>query len=158
MCFSHTISRHIFILHVSHAPHQQLSLIDAPLRRVAVDLIRPILSASEKGYRYILISVYYASTYLKALRLKIIETEVVTEALIMSIYSRLGMPEEVLSNLGTRFVSNCIEKLSRLLWIIQLTTTRYHLICNGLESTSIAGSRKFLDLHAVNNFESCTCS
>ena len=47
-------------------------------------------------------------------------------------YSRIGIPEEVLSDLGTQFVSKCIEELSRLLSIKRLTTTPYHPICNGL--------------------------
>ena len=47
-------------------------------------------------------------------------------------YSRLGIPEEVLSDLGTQFVSKCMEKVSRLLSIKRLTTTQCHPICNGL--------------------------
>ena len=47
-------------------------------------------------------------------------------------YSRLGIPEEVLSNLGTQFVSKCVEEVTRLLSIKRLITTLYHSICNGL--------------------------
>ena len=47
-------------------------------------------------------------------------------------YSRLGIPQEVLSDLGTQFVSKCMEEVSRLLFIKQLTATPYHPICNGL--------------------------
>ena len=50
----------------------------------------------------------------------------------MDMYSRLGISEEVLSDLGTQFVSKCMEKVSRLLSIKRLTTTPYHPICNGL--------------------------
>ena len=47
-------------------------------------------------------------------------------------YRRLGIPEEVLSDLGTQFVLKCMEEVSRLLSIKRLTTTPYHPICNGL--------------------------
>ena len=47
-------------------------------------------------------------------------------------YSRLEIPEEVLSDLGTQFVLKCMEEVSRLLSIKRLTTTPYHPICNGL--------------------------
>ena len=47
-------------------------------------------------------------------------------------YSRLGIPEEVLSDQGTQFVSSCMQEVSRLLFISRLTTTPYHLIRNGL--------------------------
>ena len=44
----------------------------------------------------------------------------------------MGVPEEVLSDMGTQFVSSCMQEVSRLLNIRQLTTTPYHPICNGL--------------------------
>ena len=47
-------------------------------------------------------------------------------------YSCLGISEEVLSDLGTQFVSKCMEEVSRLLSIKRLTTMLYHPICNGL--------------------------
>ena len=75
--------------------------------------------------------VYYATRYPEAVPFKNIETEAVAEALL-DIYSRLGIPEEVLSDLGTQFVSKCMEEVSRLLSIKPPTATRYHPICNGL--------------------------
>ena len=73
---------------------------------------------------------YYATRYPEAVPLKNIETETVAEALL-DMYSGLGIQEEVLSDLGTQFVSKCMEEVSRSL-IKRLTTTRYHPICNGL--------------------------
>ena len=110
---------------------RDMLLIDMPFRRVAVDLVGPISPPSEKGHRYILTLVDYATRYPKAVSLKNIETETVAEALL-DIYGRLGMPEEVLSDLATQFVSKCMEEVSRLLSIKRLTTMPYHPICNGL--------------------------
>ena len=73
----------------------------------------------------------YATRYPEAVPLKNIETETVAEALL-DMYSRVGVSEEVLSDLDTQFVSKCMEEVSRLLPIKRLTTTPYHLICNGL--------------------------
>ena len=42
------------------------------------------------------------------------------------------MLEEILSDLGTQFVSECMQEVSRLLSIKQLSTTPYHPMCNGL--------------------------
>ena len=50
----------------------------------------------------------------------------------LDMYSPLGVPEKVLSDLGTQFVLKCMEEVSRLLSIKRLTTTPYHPICNGL--------------------------
>ena len=49
-----------------------------------------------------------------------------------TVYSGVGVPDEVLSDLGTQFVSNCMEEVSRLLSIKRSTTTPYYPICNGL--------------------------
>ena len=116
---------------VPRVPLGDMPLIDMLFRRVAVDLVGPISPPSEKGHRYILTLVDYATRYPEAVPLKNIETETVVEALL-DMYSRLGVPEEVLSDLGTQFVSKCMEDVSRLLSIKRLTTTPYHPICNGL--------------------------
>ena len=63
--------------------------------------------------------------------LKNIDTETVAEALV-DIFSRLRVPEEILSDLGTQFASECMKEVARLLSIKQLTTTPYHPMCNGM--------------------------
>ena len=73
----------------------------------------------------------YATRYPGAVPLKNIDTETVAEALV-DIFSRLGISEEILSDLGTQFVSDCKKEVARLLSIKQLTTTPYHPMCNGM--------------------------
>ena len=116
---------------VPRAPLGDMPLIDQPFKRVAIDLVGPIAPASEKGNRYILTLMDYATRYPEAVPLKNIDTETVAEALL-DMYSRVGVPEEVLSNLGTQFTSNCMKEVSRLLSIRRLTTSPYHPACNGL--------------------------
>ena len=108
-----------------------MPLIDTPFKRIAVGFVGPITPASERGHRYFLTLVDYATRYPEAVPLKNIDTETVAEALL-EMYSHLGIPEEVLSNQGTQFVSSCMQEVSRLLPINRLTTTPYHFICNGL--------------------------
>jgi len=48
-------------------------------------------------------------------------------------FSRLGISEEILSDLGTQFVSDCMKEVACLLSIKQLTTTPYHPMCNGMK-------------------------
>ena len=108
-----------------------MPLIDTPFKRVAVDIVGPIAPPSEAGHRYILTLVDYATRYPEAVPLKKITTEAVAEALL-DIYSRVGIPEEVLTDQGTQFMSECMQEVSRLLSIKGLTSTPYHPICNGL--------------------------
>ena len=73
----------------------------------------------------------YATRYPEAVPLKNIDTETVAEALL-EMYSRVGVPEEVLSDLRTQITSDCMKEVSRLLSIRRLTTPPYHPACNGL--------------------------
>ena len=116
---------------VRKVPLGSMPLIDTPFKRVAVDIVGPIAPPSEAGHRYILTLVDYATRYPEAVPLKKITTEAVAEALF-DIYSRVGIPEEVLTDQGTQFMSECMQEVSRLLSIKGLTSTPYHPICNGL--------------------------
>ena len=108
-----------------------MPLIDKPFKRVAIDLVGLISPPSEDGHRYILTLVDFAIRYPEAVPLKNIDTETVAEALV-DIFSHLGVPEEILSDLGTQFVSECMKEVTWLLSIKQLTMTPHHPMCNGL--------------------------
>ena len=126
---------------VPRVPLGDMPFMDMTFRRVAVNLVGPISPPSEKGHRYILTLVDHATKYTEAVPLKNIETETVAEAL-MDMHSLVGIPDEILSDLGTQFVSKCMEEVSRLLSIKRLTTTPYHPICNGLSNILMVHSRK----------------
>ncbi|XP_070209513.1 uncharacterized protein [Littorina saxatilis] len=116
---------------VRKVPLEKMPLIDEPFRRVAVDIIGPILPASEDGNRYILTMVDYATRYPEAIPLKSIEATRVAEALV-TMWSRLGIPSEVLTDRGTQFTGGVMAEAARLLSLEQHFTTPYHAQCNGL--------------------------
>ena len=116
---------------VKKVPLGSMPLIDMPFKRVAVDIIAPIAPLSEAGHRYILTLVNYTARYPEAVPLKKITTEAVAEALF-DINSRVGIPEEVLTDQGTQFMSECMQEASRLLSIKGLTSMPYHPICKEL--------------------------
>ncbi|XP_068235502.1 uncharacterized protein [Palaemon carinicauda] len=103
----------------------------ADITRVSVDIIGKIHPPSEKGHQFILTMMDHASRYPDAVPLKNIDSESVAEALV-DMFSRVGVPEEILSDLGTQFTSDCMKEVARLLSMRQLTTTPYHPMCNGL--------------------------
>ena len=116
---------------VSKVPLGEMPLIESPFERIAMDLIGPIKPVSERGHRYILVIIDYATRYPEAIPLKTIEAEVIAEEL-MKIYSRLGIPKEVLTDQGSQFVSKVMKEVNRLLSIRGITTTPYHAMTNGL--------------------------
>ena len=116
---------------VSKVPLGEMPLIESPFERIAMDLIGPIKPVSERGHRYILVIIDYATRHPEAIPLKTIEAEVIAEEL-MKIYSRLGIPKEVLTDQGSQFVSKVMKEVNRLLSIRGITTTPYHAMTNGL--------------------------
>ena len=105
-------------------------LIDTCFRRVAVDLIGPLHPITDRGNRYILTIVDLATRYPEAIALPRIKAERVAEALV-DVFSRLGVPNEILSDNGTQFVSGVMKEAARLLGVQQFHTTPYHPMANG---------------------------
>ena len=116
---------------VNKVPLGKVPLIEEPFKRVAMDIVGPITPASERGNRFILTVMDYATRYPEATPLKNIDTETVAEALV-AIYSRVGVPAEVLSDRGTQFTSDLMREVGRILSIKQLVCSPYHPIANGL--------------------------
>ena len=116
---------------VAPAPLQEQPLIDVPFSRVAIDLVGPITPASGRGHRWILTLVDIATRYPDAIPLKSITTEAVAESLV-DIFSRVGIPDEILSDNGSQFTSDVMREVSRLLSVAQLHSSIYHPMTNGL--------------------------
>jgi transposase InsO family protein len=87
--------------------------------------------ASEHGNRFALTLVDYATRYPEAVPLKNETAETVAEALV-GIFSRVGVPKEIVSDQGPQLMSGVMKEVSRLLSVKQLVTTPYHPMYNGL--------------------------
>ncbi|KAJ8036669.1 Protein NYNRIN [Holothuria leucospilota] len=74
-------------------PLGSLPIMGEPFQRVAADLVGPITPATERGHKYILVLVDYATRYPEAIPLKNIMAETVAEGLL-TVYSRVGFPKE----------------------------------------------------------------
>lgn len=113
------------------APLGRMPIIDTPFERVAMDLIGPLSSTSENGNRYILTMVDFATRYPDAVALPSCDSRTVAEGLL-EIFSRVGLPRQILSDRGATFTSGLMQELTQLLSIQKLHTTPYHPMCNGL--------------------------
>ena len=116
---------------VIRAPLGKMPRIDVPFKRIACDLVGPLKPITNNKNRYILTVMDYATRYPEAVPLASIDTETVAEALV-SIFSRVGIPEEILTDMGSQFTSAVMSEVSRLLSFKQLVTAPWHPICNGL--------------------------
>ena len=73
----------------------------------------------------------HATRYPEAIALKEKSSTAVADALF-TIYSRVGIPEEIISDQGGEFVSQVMKDIEKLLGIKHITTTPYHPMCNGV--------------------------
>ncbi len=112
------------------APLQPLPVISAPFRRIAMDIVGP-LENSSAGHRYILVVSNYATRYPEAFPLRSITTPKIIHALVQ-LFSRVGIPEEILTDQGTNFTSRLMGQLNKQLGITAIRTTPYHPQTDGL--------------------------
>ena len=111
------------------APLIPLPVLSTPFSRVAIDLIGP-LPKSKSGNRFALVAVDLATKYPDAVPLKYIDSYTVSEALL-NIFSRVGLPSELLHDQGAQFMSAVMKRFNQLLQIKSINTTPYHPQCNG---------------------------
>ena len=109
---------------VTKVPIGKLPLIDTPFKRVSVQLVGPVEPRSDKKSRYILTMIDYATRYPEAVALPCIEKERVAETLI-AMFSRVGIPSEMLIEHERRVTIEVMNDVSRLLSLQQLTTIPY---------------------------------
>ena len=115
---------------VPPAPLLPLPVISEPFKCVAMDLVRP-LPRSKSGNKYILVLCDYATRYPEAIPLQSIDAEHVAEEMI-KIFARVGVPEEILTDQWSQFMSQLLAELYRLLHIHSIWTSSYHPQTDGL--------------------------
>ncbi|KAL5013072.1 hypothetical protein ScPMuIL_011623 [Solemya velum] len=115
---------------IQKAPLVPIPHMEEPFSRIAIDFVGP-LPLTERKNRYILVCVDYATRYPEAFALCNQNAETVAECLV-SLFSRVGVPKEILSDQGSNFMSDLMKELCRLLSIKKLSSTPYHPQTNGL--------------------------
>ena len=91
--------------------------IDTPFDTVAIDMVGPLVKSALK-HCWVLTMVDYATRYPEAVPCR-----------GGSIFSRVGIPRQILSDRGSQFTSDLMKEVARLLSIKQLAATPYHAMC-----------------------------
>ena len=115
---------------VARAQLQSLPIIDTPFERIGMDIVGP-LERSSSGHRYILVICDYATRYPEAFPLKSIKARQVANCLLQ-LFSRVGIPKEVLTDCGTNFLSKLLRQVYQVLGVKGIKTTPYHPQTDGL--------------------------
>lgn len=111
-------------------PLQPLPVIEVPFTRIAMDIVGP-LERTQTGFRYILVVCDYATRYPEAFPLRKISARPIAQALL-HLFSRVGIPQEILTDQGTAFLSKTLKHVYSLLGIKGIRTTPYHPQTDGL--------------------------
>ena len=95
-----------------------------------MDIVGP-LSKSSKGNRFILVICDYATRYPEAVPMRHVDAASVAEELL-KLFTRVGVPKEILTDQGTNFTSQLLAELYRMLHVQPIRTTPYHPQTDGL--------------------------
>ncbi len=114
----------------ARAPLVALPIIRTPFQRLAMDMIGPLPTTPE-GYKYILTVCDYGTRYPEAFPMKSTTSKDVVEPL-MEMFSRTGIPEEILTDRGSNFISALMQEFYKLMDIRSIKTSAYHPQTDGM--------------------------
>lgn len=95
-----------------------------------IDFVGP-LPESRKGSRYLIVAVEYVSKWVIAKALTHTLAETIRDFLYNEIVTVFGVPDELISDRGTNFMSNVVQSFNSLMKIHHKKTTAYHPRTNG---------------------------
>ena len=111
-------------------PLVERAVLTEPFEVMAVDLVGP-LPVGKGGYRYLLTAICMASRWPEAIPLRKMTARAVAAGLV-EIFSRTGIPLQLVSDQGTQFVGKVVKQLCESLHIDRIRTTPYHPEGNGV--------------------------
>lgn len=118
--------------------------MSTPFQRIGMDIVGPV-ERSKSGNRFMLVITDYATKYPEVFPLKAVKARNVEFGLVQ-FFSRVGFPQDILTDQGTNFMSKLLKDVYQLLGIKGLRTTPYHPQTDGLTERFNQGkSRKFVN-------------
>ena len=95
-----------------------------------MDVFGP-LTRTKAGNKYVLVLMHYTSKWPEACGLRNVTTETVVKCLI-DMTAQVGIPEEVLTDNGSNFVSKTMREYCTTMGIEQIKTSPYHPQTDGM--------------------------
>ena len=112
-------------------PLCKVATIDVMFKKVAADIIGPIIPMSDSKKQYILVVVDYGTRYPEAIALKDIKAKTIAEAL-WEMWTRLGIPDQIVTDQGRQFTGTLMREVNEFLRIKHSVTAPFHPQANGL--------------------------
>ena len=125
-----TCQKTCYVRQSDRAYLQPLPVISTPFRRIAMDIVGPLVRSS-RGHQYILVVCDYATRFPEAFPLCTVTAPAVLRCLVQ-LFSRVGVPDEIITDQGTNFTSRLLLLFHRQLGIEAIKTNPYHPQTDGL--------------------------
>lgn len=101
-----------------------MPFIEIPFEHITMDIMGP-LNKSARGHKYILVILDYTTKYPEAFPLRNITSKTIAKQLV-TMFTRVGIPKEILKDQRTPFMSKVMKDLYRFLKIDSIKTSVYH--------------------------------
>jgi len=95
---------------VSNEMPLQLQVLIEPFEKQALDFVG-LINQPSKQKRYILVCIYHVTKWVEAKELPFATKNVVVSFLFEDIFTRFGVPREIVTDQGTQFTSRVVQKL-----------------------------------------------
>ncbi|GES72439.1 retrovirus-related Pol polyprotein from transposon 412 [Rhizophagus clarus] len=113
------------------AVFEKIKELKSPFYRIGIDIKGP-LPKTEQENRYIIVAMDYFTKWPEAKAIENIRAETVAKFIYEEIICRHGVPQEILSNRGTSFVNQVIDKLCENYQTKYRLTSPYRPQTNGM--------------------------
>jgi len=133
------------------ASPKSMKSVKFPFQRIHMDFAGPF-NRSRRGNRYFLVIQDEFSKYMKIIPAVTCTSSVVLNALYQ-LFAEEGVPKEVVSDNGTHFVSNEIQKLFELYGIVHTKTPAYHPQSNGFVERAVRTIKDHMRTMPVGDLE-----
>ena len=111
-------------------PPLQSIPIQKPFHRVAVDVLQ--LPLTTRGNKYVVVFMDYFTKWVEAYAVPDQQAQTIARLLVENIVCRHGVPQELLSDRGSNFLSELMLEMCSILGIKKLNTSGYHPQTDGL--------------------------
>ena len=103
---------------------------ERPFEKCALDIVGP-LTVTSNGNKYLLTFQDNLTKFSKAIPVENQETNTVAKAFVTKVVLEHGIPEKILTDQGTNFMSEIFKNMCKLLKIEKIQTAAYHPESNG---------------------------
>lgn len=129
--------------------------VGEPFHRIGIDYVGP-LPMTENGNKYIIVAMDYLTKWPEAKPVKEATAEATVNFIYEDIISRHGCPAIILTDRGTHFNNQLLERLCKKFEVEHLMSTPYHPQTNGLVerfNRTLIESLAKLTQQNVNNWD-----